>query len=965
MSDNMAYRKKLIEVALPLEAINKESAREKSIRHGHPSTLHIWWSRKPLATCRAVLFASLVDDPSSWPELFITEAEQNAERQRLFSIIEDLVIWENSNNSAVLLRTWTEIARSISRNLNVQMPQGPEAIKAFIAERAPPVLDPFCGGGSIPLEAQRLGLKNYGSDLNPVAVLITKALIEIPSKFAGITAVNPESRKDKKLNGSWHGAKGLAEDVRYYGKWVRNEAEQRIGHLYPKIKITEDILKKRPDLKDYAEQEFTVIAWLWARTVPSPDPAVNGRSVPLASKFWLCSKKGKETWLDPVVDKTNNNYQFEIKIASGNQIDRNTISKGTKLGKGASFRCLISGETISKEYIHNEFRAKRNGLALMAIVLDGPKGRLYIEPNKEQELIALSANPEWVPEEYMNQDTPNLVSGRGYGIEKWNEIFTRRQLTALSTFSDLIKEARQRVLEDAKIVEDNEHSINANEYADAIATYLAFGLSRQANRSSMICVWNHGGEKVEQTLARQAIPMSWDFAEANVLSKSTGSWEGSLEWIPEILENLPTTTQGYSSQLDATVMIESISSSIISTDPPYYDNIGYADLSDFFYIWLRKTISDIYPSLFATVLTPKKQELIASTYRHNGNEEEAKKYFEHGLSEAFEKIHQTHNYQYPLTIYYGFKQAETNSDEEVQVTASTGWETMLEGVRYAGFSIIGTWPMHTEREKGLKSGTNSLASSIVLVCRPRPENAPIATRREFISALKNELPPALHTLKQGNIAPVDLAQAMIGPGMAIFTRYIKVLEADGSSMIVRTALGLINQTLDELLIEQEGDFDADTRWAVSWFEQYGMNEGPFGDAETLSKAKNTVVDGLTGARIICAQAGKVKLISWRNLSANWDPTNDSRLTVWSTTQHLIRALDINGENGAAEILQRIGNGMGDNSRDLAYRLYGICEHKKWTQDALTYNSLITSWPQIVNIVQSLSKSEKGQQLLFE
>jgi putative DNA methylase len=459
--------------------------------------------------------------------------------------------------------------------------------------------------------------------------------------------------------------------------------------------------------------------------------------------------------------------------------------------------------------------------------------------------------------------------------------------------------------------------------------------------------------------------MSWDFAEANVFSSSTGSWDGSLEWIPVILENLPANIQAKITQSDATATIDAINYPIISTDPPYYDNIHYADLSDFFYIWLRRTINDVYPSLFTTLLTPKKQESIASSYRHDGDEDKAKKYFEQGLSIAFEKIHHAHNYQYPLTIYYGFKQTETNNDGNIKTIASTGWETMLEGVRHAGFSIIGTWPMHTEREKGLKSSTNSLASSIVLVCRPRPSNASIATRREFILALKNELPPALHTLKQGNIAPVDLAQAMIGPGMAIFTRYSKVLEADGSTMIIRTALGLINQTLDELLIEQEGDFDVDTRWAVSWFEQYGMNEGPFGDAETLSKAKNTAIDGLAGARIINAQAGKVKLITWRELPANWDPDNDSRPTVWSTTQHLIRALDINGENGAAEILSRIDGGMGENARDLAYRLYSICERKKWTQDAITYNSLITSWPQIVNIIQSLNKSDTGQQLLFE
>jgi putative DNA methylase len=1456
------YRKKLIEVALPLAAINEAAAREKSIRHGHPSTLHLWWARRPLAACRAVLFASLVDDPDSDPAYrkadgSVDEDRAGQKRAELFDRIEELVRWENSNNPRVIDAARAEIARCVaSRKIELgeltkdtivfgdkkgqKHPKGPtsgdgttaweivlmqarpEVVNAFLAEYAPPVLDPFCGGGSIPLEAQRLGLRAHASDLNPVAVLITKALIEIPPKFAGLPPVNPEARKkwgekskeeqqhalsqpdrlaegyarsardlpaggsratggdvrdavadhpsggvdtgehrgglgarvdegegaipvdrpgiasgsghapdalrrpnmvsDKRdaqaarttgrgesnphnsspqasspvtsslpslssvlFSRNWQGAQGLAEDVRYYGQWMRDEAEKRIGHLYPRVKITKDMAKDRPDLQPYVGQELTVIAWLWARTVPSPNPAVGGAHVPLVRSFWLSTKKGKEAWVRPIIDRDGASWHFKVGV--GKPPPDFDPSKGTKNARGASFRCILTNSPMSKDHVRREFQEHRAREKLMAVVAEGPRGRFYLSPNQEHEAIARSAEPAWKPDIDMETRSKDLISGRGYGFTKWYQLFTPRQLVALTTFSDLVQEARAKVLADAlaccgagfqpaerpccgagfqpaerpccgagfqpaerpperlaasapppfldprdlsfvepdcrgelphlhkpgvtyfvtwrladavvvrssglplpehlrgtggviepaegverrqegdagqrpaphknpeDIAEQSEtditlgscilrrpeiasivreallhfageryhlhawcvmpnhvhvvvtplgehtlsqithswksitakqinktlgmsgtvweresfdHAIRTPEhlarfvrytrdnpvkaglcarpeewpfsdcgaafqaaspaasqerrpeacttttddrplaeggtgpqaYADAVATYLAFGVSRQANRLCTICFWDQTSQKVQQAFGRQALPMTWDFCEANPFSDSSGNWIGQLEFPAKCLDVAYTDTQGSSGQCDATAAINGIAAPMISTDPPYYDNIGYADLSDFFYVWLRRSLKNVYPSLFATALTPKAQELIASPYRHDGDRHRAQEFFESGLGKAFARMHEAHANDFPLTVYYAFKQSETDEDDIVEQAASlhrvgaagpaapqaapprasTGWETMLAGLMRSGFAVTGTWPMRTELVGNLKKNVSALASSIVLVCRPRPAHAPLATRKEFISALRQELPEALKNLQHGNIAPVDLAQSAIGPGMAVFTRYAKVIESDGSPMTVRTALGIINQVLDEVLAEQEGDFDADTRWALAWFEQFGMEEGPFGVAETLSKAKNTAINGLVEAGIVKSRGGKVRLLRRDELLGarasrphdaaktaappEWDPATDTRLTVWETTQHLIRTLETKGEKDAAALLNKLG-GLGETARELAYRLYSICERKRWADEALAYNSLVIAWPELTKLARSSrNRQPSTQQEMF-
>ena len=825
--EHVVTRKKLIEVALPLEAINAASAREKSIRHGHPSTLHLWWARRPLATARAVLFSQLVDDPSSRPELFPTEEDQSQERERLFRIIEELVKWENTTNETVLEQAREEIRRSWRRTCEDNRDH-PRAADLFDPDRLPAFHDPFAGGGTIPLEAQRLGLEAHASDLNPVAVLINKAMIEIPPRFAGRPPVNPEARRGRgSTEAQWKGAAGLAEDVRYYGKWMRDEAEKRIGHLYPKIEVTTEMAQKRPELKPYVGRKLTVIAWLWARTLKSPNPAFADVDVPLASSFVLSTKSGKEAHIEPVIE--NDGYRFTVKAGPPPVAANNGTKSG---GSGSSFLCLMSGVPMPFEYLRSEAKAGRMRARLMAIVAEGDRGRVYLEPTEEQEVIAQSAMPQDTPE----TDLPERALGfrvQEYGMRKWRDLFTDRQLVALTTFSDLVVEARERVRQDAidaGMPEDGtplqDRGNGAMGYAEAVGVYLAFALSRSADRGSTICSWDSSPkmEALRNTFGRQAIPMIWDFAEGNPFSESSGNWLKNIDWGAKATINLPCTGRGESHQIDATDQKVTLSK-VVSTDPPYYDNIGYADLSDFFYVWLRRSLRATFPGLFATLAVPKAEELVATPYRHN-NKGQAEAFFLEGMTRALKCLSEQAHPALPVTIYYAFKQSERTGESGI---VSTGWETFLDAVIQAGFAVTGTWPVRTELGNRLVGmDTNALASSIVLVCRPTGVDVAMATRREFLDALRSELPEALRKMQQGNIAPVDLAQAAIGPGMAIFTRYARVLDASGAAVSVREALALINETLDEALAEQEGDFDADTRWALAWFDQSGFSDGEYG-----------------------------------------------------------------------------------------------------------------------------------------
>ena len=1434
------HRKKLIEVALPLDAINTASAREKSIRHGHPSTLHLWWARRPLAAARAVIFAQMVDDPSASPDLFPTEADQEKERERLFGIVKELVLWKNTTNEKVLERARAEIRRNWRRTC-ADNADHPRAVELFDPDKLPAFHDPFAGGGALPLEAQRLGLEAHASDLNPVAVLINKAMIEIPPRFAGRPPMNPEARAKylrtrefdlnkpllgarasrphkawhsrgylphldqpeiiqsvtfrlsdsipadvvvgwknelaltgkeaasdprcaelrdrieryagqghgacwlrdgrvadqvenallhfdgvryrllawvimpnhvhaligtmlgfplegvmhswksftaKKMNrilgrsgqvweqnyfdryirdekhlatvvdyieqnpvkaglvdsadewrwssatrhadetklegvrkrradetehrgvgkehadetsalpGLWTGAQGLAEDVRYYGKWMRDEAEKRIGHLYPKIEVTAEMAKERPDLKHYVDRKLTVIAWLWARTVKSPNPAFADVDVPLASTFMLSTKKGKEAYVEPVIE--GRGYRFTVKV--GKPEDADAAKAGTKLSRGANFRCLMSGAPMAGDYIKAEGKAGHMRSRLMAVVAEGDRRRMYLAPTPEHEKIAVLAEPTWSPEnELVGKCRDQLPL---YGMNTFAELFTPRQLVALTTFSDLVAEAMERVKSDylgsrasrprraqdaldpgvsrsrpgrgqdalgpiaptsgvapssryhrtrlphfeagevpqhvcfrladslpqhllqqleqelgrlpeaehqksrrieealdqghgacwlrrpeiAALVRDalqyfegdlyrlhawvvmpnhvrvlvtplGDHSLSgivhswksdtanqankvlersgefwyedyfdrfmrdedhfattldyirwnpvkaglctepedwewtsyntwnsprdrghpaldmegetpahpddemplrdggagATAYAEAVGMYLAFAQSKACDRNTSLCRWEYR-DKLVGTFSRQALPMVWDFAETNPLAGAGGDIFGTVKSVCEVIEKqFKGGTAGLCFQVSAVEQVISFHK-LISTDPPYYDNVGYADLSDFFYVWLRRSLRSIFADLFATLAVPKAEELVATPYRH-GSKEKAETFFLDGMEQAMRRLVEQAHPGFPVSIYYAFKQSETKGDSGI---SSTGWETFLDAVIRAGFAVTGTWPMRTElsnRMVGL--GTNVLASSIVLVCRKRPADAPLATRREFVAALRDELPVALAHLQSGNIAPVDLAQAAIGPGMAVYTRYARVLDAEGKPVSVREALALINQTLDEVLAEQEGEFDADSRWALAWFEQEGFGGGEYGVAETLSKAKNTSIDGIVEGGILASRGGKVRLLRPDELAGDWDPTTDARLTVWEAVHHLVHALESGGESAAATLVRQLG-GVAETARELAYRLYTVCERKNRAEEARSYNGLVQSWPEIARLSRKKALAEQSE-----
>jgi putative DNA methylase len=902
--DREVALRKLIEVAIPLQAINAAATHETSVpRRGHPSTLHLWWARRPLAACRAVLFSQMVDDPSSHPEHFPTPEAQAAERQRLFRIIEQLVEWENSGNERVLAAARAEIQKSMGDSL-------------------PLVLDPFAGGGSIPLEAQRLGLVAQASDLNPVAVLICKALIELPAKFAGRRPLHPP--EGLRLDGeTWPGARGLAQDVRHYGEWMLKQAERRIGQLYPRATLP-------------SGDKALAVAWIWARTVACPNPACNA-AAPLIRSFSLSTKSEKEVWARPLLG--DKEVRFEIAREKGAP-DHGTISR-----TGAT--CLVCGAPIPLDHVRHEGQAGRLGAQLVAIVADGQRERVYLPADEEHVKAADVPRPTDVPTTELAYH-PRWITPPNYGLTHHSDLFTNRQLTALTTFSDLVIEARAQVIRDGGELQ----------YADAVATYLACALSKLADWSSSLCGWIPRIAGVRDTFPRQALAMSWDFVEVNPLSRRVGNFGNHVDWVVQAIEQAPAGPEGTARQADAVALPDPGARVVVATDPPYYDNIGYANLADFFYVWLRRSIGGLYPNLFATMLTPKAAELVADPQR-SGGKESAKDNFERGFGKAFQQLQRVADPAVPMTVFYAFKQAD---DAGADGLVSTGWETMLQALLSGGLAITGTWPMRTERGGRMNSQkVNSLASSVVIVCRPRSNAAGIIDRRGFIAQLRASLPGALRDLQQGLIAPVDLAQAAIGPGMTVFSAYSKIVEADGSSMRVGTALGLINQMLDEVLAEQEGEFDPDTRWAIAWFDEHGFEQGAYGDAETLSKAKVTSVSHLQERGVVEAGAGKVRLTRRERLFENAS-SRDGTPSVWTLTQGVVHAIEASGDAAAAGALVPHAH-MADSVRDLAYRLFVTSERHGWTQDAHVFDNLVKSWPEILRLVAEVRQHGRQEALL--
>lgn len=910
-------RKKLIEVSIPLEAINAESAREKSIRHGHPSTLHLWWARRPLAAARAVLFAQLVDDPSSDPAL--TEEQQKAERERLHGIIRRLVKWENINDEALMREAHNEILKSTGGN-------------------PPAILDPFAGGGTIPLEAQRLGLESHASDLNPVAVLINKALIEIPPKFAGQPPVFPGAA-DTTLN--WPRATGLAEDVRRYGTWMRDQAKERIGHLYPDVTLVDSTSGKRSTAK--------TIAWIWARTVTCPNPAC-GIKMPLARSWWLGKKKGKEAYVVPdVVDDSRAVGGRRVTFSIGHKLSEAPSKNTDGTIAGGVAKCVACGSATPTSYLRGQAQTVGLGAQLMAVVAEGHRRRIYLAPGAIHEQASVVGRPSRTPDQLVptpNHDVDRLPM---YGMPRWSDAFTNRQLVALTTFSDLVSEARNRVLEDAFAAalpsgaRLAEGGAGAEAYADSVATYLGIIVSRLTDYQSSITTWasNPQMEILRNVFARQAIPMAWDYAEGNPFGPSSGTLQIMISAVGKAIDALPARGFGEVTQADAAT--RDYARAVVSTDPPYYDNIGYSDLSDFFYVWLRRALRDVHPALFASMLVPKAEELVANPHRHGGRKG-AERFFETGFEHVFAQARAGASEDFPITVYYAFKQSELAQEG----ISSTGWATILEGMIREGWAITATWPVRSERAGRMTSvGTNALASSIVLVLRPRHETAGQTTRRGFVAALKRELPAALERMREGAIAPVDLAQATIGPGMAVFSGFQRVVENDGSDMSVKTALVLINQLLDEVLSEQEGDLDSDTRFCLKWYEQYGWAKASFGNADVLARAYNTSVHGLADAGVLTQGEGAVQLVRPQDLPTSWNPVTDHRISIWEVTMQLARVLSAEdgGLEPAANLMAAAGSRPEvdvESVQRLAYRLYEMTQ-KSRPDDARLFNMLGGSW----------------------
>lgn len=918
-------KRKLIEVSLPLEEINTQSAREKSIRHGHPSTLHLWWARRPLATARAVLFAQLVDDPSNFVDDYRAEAAANGyedpdawaenrvknERERLFGLIKRMVDWDNLNDEDLFGQVRAEIARSTDGN--------------------PPVIfDPFAGGGTIPLEAQRLGLESRASDLNPVAVLINKALIEIPPKFAGRGPVFPDAAGQRN---EWPKASGLAEDIRRYGAWMRDEAEKRIGSLYPKATL--------PD-----GSKGTVIAWIWARTVTCPNPAC-GIEMPLVRSWWLGKKKGKESYVVPQVVDGHVVFSIGTDIREAPSArDDGTISR-----VGAV--CVSCRTTVQLSYIRGQGTTIGLGSQLLAVAAEGQRRRYYLAPSSIDNDAAKVVRPD------INlggelPDDPHFGPMK-YGMTTFESLFTDRQLAYMETLGTLVVEGGKKALGDAlegglplgdSLVEGGEGALA---YSEAVVTYLALVHSRSADYSSSATTWasNPKNEQARNVFSRQAIQMAWDYAEVNPFSASSGNLSNHVNWVAKAVDTLPAGPKGWAFQADAAVV--NAQNALISTDPPYYDNIEYSDLSDFFYVWLRRSLRGVHTGLFDTVMVPKSEELVANPHRH-GSKPRAKKFFEEGFEAVFRVARSTASSKFPISVYYAFKQSEADD----RGVSSTGWETILGSMVRAGWMVTATWPMRSEMaNRMIGAGANALASSVVLALRPRPDDAAITDRRGFIAAMKRDLGPALRELQQGGIAPVDLPQSAIGPGMAVFSQYAKVIESDGSEMSVRSALARINEVLDELLTEQEGDFDSTTRFALAWYRGHGYEAGQFGDADNLARARATAVATLERDGILNARAGKVKLYRPAELPAGYDVSKDSHTSAWEALHHAIRVQEAKGIPAAGAFLheasQRPDGAVDlDLVKELAYLLFQIAEKNGWTKDAISFNGMATSWGDLLD-----------------
>ncbi|MDA8358564.1 MAG: DUF1156 domain-containing protein [Actinomycetota bacterium] len=869
------YRKKLVETALPLEAINAACKADKDRKTGTIRNLHKWFAPMPVPALRALIFASLVDDP-----------EDEKERARLMELIEALV-------ASVVFNPDEEILAAAKREISNSVGE------------LPTVLDPFCGGGSTLVEAQRLGLASRGSDLNPIPVLISKTLTELPAKCVGHRVLHGNAMFSE---GSSKALGGFFVDVEYYARQIRDEAFQRVGHMYP-----------------LAPNGDPVVAWWWARTVESPDPRFAGAQVPLVNDWCLSKKRGEEAYVVPIVNRNSKTITFSIaRSASTSQLSRDI--------------CLFSGAPIPLDYVRQQAQQVGLGTQMLAIISSGQHGRAHFAPTEIHSRAAIqqvgaNIDPVPIPEKALS------FSAYQYGFKNWSELFTHRQQSMLEAFAKATAHISSDVVAEG----------GSTEYARAIETFLGLCVGKLAQASSMLVKWRtrNGTSKAEIAVSRHDISPLLDFAETNPFGGSVGDWMGIVTNALRALNLVDPTGPGSVVVMsDARTASEGLDGQcLVVTDPPYFSAIGYANVSDYFYPWLRLSLKDLYPDLFSTIGAPKVGELIAEPARH-ATRHDAKQYFIDGFTDVIGSLRAASRPDLPLLIVYAYKEQE--SEEGGQV--STGWEAMLEAVIRSGLAVIGTWPIRGTSSSGIRDvKANALATYVVLVCRPRPAVSGRISRRDLVATLRTELGPAIQVLQSAAVAPVDLAQAVIGPGMAVFTRYQSVLEPDGAPMTVRSALLLINSVLAEVLDQQEGEFDSDTRWATTWFEQFQFGEAPSGEADSLARAKVTSIDGLERAGVIVTRGGTCRLVRRDELAQDYDPAQDRRPTVWEAVQHLVKQLLDGGEEQAASLLARLPNS--EAARDLAYRLYSICERKGWAEEGGAYNVLVASWPEIARLAQ--------------
>ena len=929
----MEHRRKLIETDWPLNDISRQSVKEKALTHGHPQTLHRWWARRPLAACRAALFASIVDDPGDCYDEFPDEEAVSRKRRSLNDLITQLVQWKRTDdkspsNRELMGKVRYEIARSIARNHGDTLPETTEEAETYLTENRnlATVYDPFCGGGSVPHEAQRLGLDAIASDQNPVAVLITKALVQFSHPYVNRHPINSEANKLEARDGrrrpkrpvTWRGASGLADDLRFYGKWILNKARERIGHFYPDVDIP-------------GGSTATTTAWIWANTITCSNVACRA-TIPLLKSYQLTAK-GEKHWVKPSVSPLEGTVEFSVQRTKVGVPEQPTM-------RGDSVVCLACDQPSPLDYVREEARSKRLGTQMMAIVSHSGPNRHFAAPTENHIDKAMSARPDFgfVPSGSLPSEALGF-SIQNYGFTQWRDLYTNRQLLTITTLSMLIDEVVEIIVRDG----------GEQAYAETIKTYLALALGRTAETNCRFTRWVNTGDKVAGVFGRQTLNMVWDFAEPNIFSNRTQCWTNQVNWVAKVLERLPKDTVPGNVYLgDASSPSQAISDAIVITDPPYYDNIGYADLSDFFYVWLRPLLKDIHPKLFTGISVPKHNQIVAAPLF-----DDPRQHFADRLSQALVRIHDSSAREYPSSIFYAYRQKENgNADSSL-----TGWHAMLDSLVKAGFKVVGTWPIRTEHSGRLRSQkSNALATSVLLVCRRRHEDAPITTRGNFIAELEAELPQALDRLTRYNhIEPLDLEQAAIGPGMEVYSKYRSVETNKGEPVDVIEALQCINRVIADYIDREEGelvgDLDAPTQFCLSWVKQHGFQQGESGQAEMLAKPKGVTIDGLRDElRLLDARAGRMRIIDYNEYEPEVRIKRVSlESSIWEGCMlmaHNFGAVKGKRVHGAAQVYSRMGTNAEKVER-LARILFDRFERRSESVHSRVFNDIVASWQDIV------------------